>query len=126
MLDADVLFPFDKSAEQDLTADGKLKLDAFAKQLKDRKLSNGMVINGMVITGHTDRLGKPDYNKQLGKRRADSIRHYLTSRFGLPSEQIQTQSMGDTQPVKDCPDVKDKEQLKACLQPNRRVEIKLQ
>ncbi len=122
VLDADVLFPFDKSAEQDLTTGGKLKLDVFAAKLvKDRTLWHGI-----VITGHTDRLGSHDYNQQLGRRRADSIRHYLTSRFGLPSEQIRTQSMGDTQPVKDCPDVKDKEQLKACLQPNRRVEIILE
>lgn len=122
VLNGDVLFPFDKSAEQDLTVDGKLKLDAFAAKL----IKDSTLWHGMVITGHTDRLGKPDYNKQLGRRRADSIRHYLISRFGLPSEQIQTQSMGDTQPVKNCPDVKDTEQLKACLQPNRRVEIKLQ
>jgi len=122
VLDADVLFPFDKAAEQDLTADGKRKLDVFAAELvKDHTLWRGM-----VITGHTDRLGKSGYNKRLGQRRADSIRDYLVKRFALPTEQIQTRSMGESRPLKDCPEVNYTEQSKACLQPNRRVEIELQ
>jgi outer membrane protein OmpA-like peptidoglycan-associated protein len=79
----------------------------------------------MVITGHTDHLGGQAYNQRLGLQRANTIRHYLVNRFGLPVEKIRTKSMGDAQAVKNCPDKQNVKQLKACLQLNRRVEIDL-
>lgn len=35
------------------------------------------------LTGHTDGVGNPDYNLALSKRRAASVRDYLTRSFGL-------------------------------------------
>lgn len=39
-----------------------------------------------LITGFTDRSGNVDYNKQLSKRRADSVREQLLSRGVRPSQ----------------------------------------
>lgn len=101
---------------------GQAQLDAFAREL----VKNPGLWQGMVITGHTDQLGESAYNQRLGQQRADTIRHYLINHFGLPGDRIRTQSTGDTQAVKDCPDRQNMQKLKACLQPNRRVEINLQ
>ncbi|PWC34743.1 hypothetical protein TSO352_27500 [Azospirillum sp. TSO35-2] len=35
------------------------------------------------LTGHTDGVGKPDYNLALSKRRAASVGAYLTRTFGV-------------------------------------------
>ena len=35
------------------------------------------------LTGHTDGVGNPDYNLALSKRRAASVRDYLTRSFGV-------------------------------------------
>ncbi len=35
------------------------------------------------LTGHTDGVGNPDYNLSLSKRRAASVRDYLTRSFGV-------------------------------------------
>jgi|GEM_PF-1577791 len=122
VFDTDVLFPFNKSAQQDMILSSQSKLDAFAEKLAN----NPGLWQRMEITGHTDHLGEPAYNQRLGQQRADTIRHYLINHFGLPGERIQTKSMGAAQAIKNCPDIQNAEQLKACLQPNRRVEIDLQ
>jgi outer membrane protein OmpA-like peptidoglycan-associated protein len=52
------------------------------------------------IEGHTDSKGSDDYNRRLSQQRADAVRSALVGR-GYPSEHIQTEGMGETQPVGD-------------------------
>ena len=75
----------------------------------------------VVVTGHTDRLGSDEYNLKLSKRRADAVRDYMVSK-GVDGAKIQTVGMGEKQPVVQC-DQKEMKALIACLQPNRRVEV---
>ena len=51
------------------------------------------------IQGHTDDTGSPRYNDELGQRRADSVRRYLSRAHGLPLNRMSTISYGDTLPV---------------------------
>jgi peptidoglycan-associated lipoprotein len=51
------------------------------------------------IQGHTDDTGSSRYNEDLGQRRADSVRRYLSRQFSLPLNRMSTISYGDTLPV---------------------------
>lgn len=51
------------------------------------------------IYGHTDLVGSPAYNRQLGLRRAEVVARYLVSR-GVSSRQLEAvASFGETRPV---------------------------
>jgi outer membrane protein OmpA-like peptidoglycan-associated protein len=51
------------------------------------------------VQGHTDDTGSSRYNDDLGQRRADSVRRYLSREQGLPLNRMSTISYGDTLPV---------------------------
>lgn len=72
----------------------------------------------MTIVGHTDSIASQTYNYQLGKRRADSARHYFVD-LGILQERIFTESRGEENPV--APNKTEEGRQK-----NRRVEIIIQ
>ena len=78
-------------------------------------------ITGVVVTGHTDRLGTDKINKALSQRRADSVKSYLVGK-GVAANRIQAVGKGSSQPVNTCT-VKVRAKLVECLEPNRRVEV---
>lgn len=51
------------------------------------------------IQGHTDDTGTTRYNDELGQRRADAVRRYLSREQQLPLLRMSTISYGDTLPV---------------------------
>lgn len=112
---ADALFDFNKSA---IRGDAKAKLDDLVGKVKSVNLEV------VIAIGHADRLGSDSYNQKLSLRRSDSVKAYLVSK-GIPANRIYTEGKGEKQPVKACPAMKDRKQLIACLQPNRRVEIEV-
>ncbi len=99
-----------KQAELKLDADVVAKLPALG------------ALKYMNIYGHTDRLGSPQYNQKLSERRANAVKAYLVKK-GVDAAKIETLGYGQTFPIKNCPDGKDRQALIACLDPNRRVEI---
>jgi len=52
-----------------------------------------------VIEGHTDSVGKDDYNKKLSQRRANSVRDYLLANFNINPNRISTIGFGEDQPI---------------------------
>lgn len=118
-LSGDALFAFDKYGEGDILSGGRAELDQLAQKLRgfDR-------LNRVVVIGHTDYLGSDSYNLQLSQRRAVTIAQYLVNR-GIPANLIEPRGMGESQPVKQCDEKLGRQQLIACLQPNRRVEIEV-
>lgn len=73
------------------------------------------------VSGHADRLGPPVYNQKLSLRRAESVARHLIDRGRRP-QGIHLLAMGETRPVVTCPGGPTPA-TKACLAPNRRVEI---
>ena len=71
----------------------------------------------IVIEGHTDKSGAETYNKDLGQKRADSVKDYLVKEGIMSSKYIKTKSYGETKPLV----YGDSENA---YQQNRRVEIK--
>ncbi len=119
-LAADALFQFDKYSKDDLLTTGREQLDGLAHKLA----SHYAEIKSLTLVGHTDRLGSDVYNSQLGFNRAKTVRAYLQSR-GV-NVNIVVKTAGESQPVTDgCYAVKPQEKLRACLQPDRRVVVKV-
>lgn len=51
------------------------------------------------VVGHTDEYGTTDYNKQLGKRRAEAVYQKMVFVFGVPKNQIIIESKGKGSPL---------------------------
>jgi outer membrane protein OmpA-like peptidoglycan-associated protein len=113
-LDAKVLFGFNEAV---LTPEGKAEID---RQVVGR-LAHISMLEVVIVTGHTDRIGSAAYNQELSVKRADAVREYLVTK-GVPGNKIQAIGMGEKQPVVQC-DQKNRKELIACLAPNRRVEV---
>lgn len=50
------------------------------------------------IIGHTDSDGDDNKNLDLSKRRAVSVKNALSAEFGIPTDQMETDGKGETQP----------------------------
>src|SRR5207302_10807773 len=51
-----------------------------------------------VVAGHTDAAGGDAYNQDLSERRADSIKKYLTEKYGITGSNLVTVGYGKTKP----------------------------
>jgi OOP family OmpA-OmpF porin len=113
---ADALFDFDKAA---LRPEGRAMLDELTRLLKGAKYEVILAI------GHTDRIGTAAYNQKLSVRRAEAVKKYLTEK-GIPPNRVYAEGKGKTQPLtkpSDCMRGLSREQLIACLQRDRRVDV---
>lgn len=68
------------------------------------------------IGGHTDNVGKPDYNLKLSEARAAAVKQWLVA-HGIVASRLTSHGYGDTQPL--VPNTSDENRFK-----NRRVEVK--
>lgn len=100
----DIYFDFDKYEIR--SADAKI-LDANGRWLKDH------AGHAVIIEGHADERGTPEYNLTLSERRGKATLNYLASR-GVPATRMTVISYGETRPV--C-----KESTEACWAKNRRA-----
>jgi outer membrane protein OmpA-like peptidoglycan-associated protein len=51
-----------------------------------------------VVAGHTDAIGGEGYNQGLSERRADTIKRYLTDKFGINGSDLVTVGYGKSKP----------------------------
>ena len=68
------------------------------------------------ITGHTDNIGKSDFNLKLSKERAAAVKNYLITN-GVTADRLSSDGFGDSQPIDDNKTSKGRAN-------NRRVEVK--
>ncbi len=83
-----VLFGFDQS---NVNAAAQNTLDNLVKVLNKYPDTN------IEVQGHTDSIGKEDYNMTLSVKRATSVANYLKSK-GISSSRITTKGFGKTAP----------------------------
>jgi outer membrane protein OmpA-like peptidoglycan-associated protein len=104
-----VFFDFNKS---DVTAEANRVIAQAADHAKRGGVSR------IVVTGHTDTSGSPQYNQRLSERRAANVREALV-RQGLAANAISTVGKGESDPlVRTADGVREPQ--------NRRAEIVLQ
>ncbi|HTM07134.1 MAG TPA: OmpA family protein [Verrucomicrobiae bacterium] len=84
------------------------RLIAFLKENSDKKVE---------LEGHTDSVGTEQYNQGLPRRRAASVKDYLTKR-GVDAGRISTRGFGETKPIADIKTAEGRAK-------NRRIEIKV-
>ena len=83
-----------KSDKYELDKNAQAALDEFAGKVK--ALNEQYFVE---IQGHTDNVGGKRYNEDLGQRRAEAVRRYLSKTAGLPLNRMSTISYGDSAPV---------------------------
>lgn len=88
-LESDVTFEFDKS---DVKAEASEDLETVVAALNEVDF-----FSEILIVGHTCDMGPDDYNLDLSKRRADSVRDFL-QQAGLKDVAIRTEGQGERQP----------------------------
>ncbi|MCK4607602.1 MAG: OmpA family protein [candidate division Zixibacteria bacterium] len=70
----------------------------------------------LSIEGHTDSDGSDDHNMTLSRNRAASVSTYLSSKYGISADRLESKGWGETKPI----DTNDSTEGKAN---NRRVEL---
>jgi outer membrane protein OmpA-like peptidoglycan-associated protein len=104
--DSGLLFPFDSD---NLLPAGRENLNNLATSLQRYPETE------VLIIGHTDSVGTPQYNQGLSERRASSSAGVLSS-YGVPRDRITTMGRGLTEPIAD-------NSTEWGRQQNRRVEV---
>jgi len=104
-----VYFGFDQS---DLSDENTALVKHYAQILLDNPEKT------VVLKGHTDERGTPEYNLALGERRAKSVEQVMML-FGVAQSRIENISFGEEQPA-------EFDHTEQAWEKNRRVEINLQ
>lgn len=112
-MSATELFAFDSAK----LAPEQPKLDDMAKLLNENPS-----INGITITGFTDRIGSDKYNQKLSEQRANAVKSYLVGK-GVAADRLEAVGKGKANPVVSCDGKMKRAALIKCLEPNRRVEV---
>jgi outer membrane protein OmpA-like peptidoglycan-associated protein len=114
-VDGEGEFDFDRAVLRD---DVKTLLDQLARKLQEAEFDT------LEIVGHTDRIGTEEYNQYLSERRAWAVARYLVKQ-GVPVTKLRVVGKGMYQPLTDTDECVglDRQQLIACVQKDRRVEI---
>jgi OOP family OmpA-OmpF porin len=113
------LFDFGKA---EIKPSGKEAIDRFSTELK------GADYDLITVVGHTDRIGPHAYNMKLSAQRADAVKAYLVESAGVPADKIEASGVDGADPVTrpdECRGNKVTAVLKACLAPDRRVEVEV-
>ncbi|HET8729971.1 MAG TPA: OmpA family protein [Moraxellaceae bacterium] len=108
VMPGNITFP---TAQSSIRSDFYPVLDAVADVLKEYNKTT------IAVSGHSDNVGRDDYNLQLSQERANSVAQYLVSR-GVAGGRISATGFGKTQPIAD-------NSTEAGRSQNRRVEIRI-
>jgi len=84
-----------KLGKTDLPEEAKMRLDQVVEQLKGDTKNNIFI----EIEGHTDNVGSPQGNYQLGLERAEAVKRYLYMQHQIPLHKISVISYGEEKPV---------------------------
>jgi len=112
-LPGDVLFDFDK---WDIRPDAEDTLKNVGEVIKAYQSPK------VVISGHTDSKGLEEYNQKLSKKRAESVKDWLSKNAEVDLKIMETTGYGESKPIapNTNPDGSDNPEGR---QKNRRVEI---
>ncbi|MEO0470468.1 MAG: OmpA family protein [Bacteroidota bacterium] len=104
--DSGLLFDYNSSTVKGAT---KTNLADLANTMNNYPETN------ILLTGHTDSKGSPEYNQKLSEQRAQSVFSYLKSK-GVDETRLASMGFGEEQPVAD-------NETETGRSSNRRVEI---
>ena len=108
LMPTDLLFDYDSPG---------LRIEALESLQKLGRLIQKNPGARFVIEGHTDSFGSDEYNLELSRKRAESVKAWLTESMGLRGESIQTVGYGKSRLLAPGGGTIEQQQI------NRRVEI---
>jgi len=111
LMPTDLLFDYDKP---------DLRQEAIASLQKLGELIRRNPSAHFLIEGHSDSFGKEEYNLDLSRRRAETVKVWLTGTMGLPAQAIETRGFGKSRLIAPATGTVEEQQI------NRRVEIVIQ
>ena len=106
-IDLDIQFDYNSDK---ITQTSMPSVQALGQALTNANLKGST----FVVAGHTDAIGSDAYNQDLSERRADSIKRYLTDKFGIAGADLVTVGYGKT---------KLKDPANPLAEVNRRVQV---
>lgn len=125
-LQANFLFGFDKAT---LRPEAKQTLNQVAQEISESD------VQSVRIEGHTDFMGSEKYNQALSEKRAKAVADYLIAQgvdagkvaevigLGETQQQMQAQCEEEVKGIKN--KAKRRTALIACIEPDRRVDVRL-
>jgi len=90
-IDLEIRFDYNSA---DISKDSTSAVQELGKALSNADLKGST----FVVAGHTDAQGGEAYNQDLSERRADTIKKYLTDKYGIAGANLVTVGYGKTQP----------------------------
>jgi outer membrane protein OmpA-like peptidoglycan-associated protein len=88
-IDLEITFDYNSA---DISAKSLPAVQALGRALTNPDLKGST----FLVAGHTDAAGGDSFNQELSERRADSIKRYLTSKFGIATPDLVTVGYGKT------------------------------
>jgi outer membrane protein OmpA-like peptidoglycan-associated protein len=90
-IDLDIQFDYNSA---DISKTSMPAVQELGKALSNANLRGST----FVVAGHTDAIGGESYNQDLSERRADSIKRYLTQKYGISGTDLVTVGYGKSKP----------------------------
>ena len=90
-IDLEIHFDYNSA---DISKDSMPAVQELGKALSDSSLKGST----FVVAGHTDAVGGEEYNQGLSERRADTIKRFLTEKYGINGTYLVTVGYGKTKP----------------------------
>jgi outer membrane protein OmpA-like peptidoglycan-associated protein len=90
-IDLEIQFDYNSA---DISKNSVTAVQELGKALSDASLKGST----FVVAGHTDAIGGEAYNQDLSERRADTIKKYLTEKYGIAGSNLVTVGYGKTRP----------------------------
>jgi outer membrane protein OmpA-like peptidoglycan-associated protein len=90
-IDLDIQFDYNSA---DISKGSTSAVQELGKALSNPDLKGST----FVVSGHTDAIGGEAYNQELSERRADTIKKYLTEKYGIAGANLVTVGYGESKP----------------------------
>src|SRR6202521_228235 len=90
-IDLEITFDYNSA---DISAKSMPSVQALGRALINPDLKGST----FIVAGHTDAVGGEAYNQDLSERRADTIKRYLTEKYGIIGTDLVTVGYGKSKP----------------------------
>jgi outer membrane protein OmpA-like peptidoglycan-associated protein len=90
-IDLDIQFDYNSDK---ITSTSMPSVQALGQALSNASLKGST----FVVAGHTDAIGGEAYNQDLSERRADTIKRYLSEKYGITGTDLVTVGYGKSKP----------------------------
>ena len=89
-----IMFDFDSHS---IKESSYIQINEIGKAL--RTIMKSFPNSTFTVEGHTDNIGSGSYNRRLSEMRADSVKRYLVTQYGVDESRIKVAGYGEERPL---------------------------